>query len=510
MTTPEAFAHRVLSRLGYGPRPGDVERFVELGATDNERLASYLDQQLDPSGLDDSDLERQIRRAGLESIPLTRREAWAVYFASPAEGVSGDTPANDLVRYTFARCTYSEAQLYEMMVRFWHDHFNVYAGQNVVRSMIARYDFEVIRPRALGNFRELLGEVASSTCMLYYLDNYVSTAAGPNENWARELFELHTLGAENYLGSAMRQNDVEGHPDAPIGYVDDDVYEATRCFTGWSIDDNRNNNTGRFRYNREDHDRFQKNVLGRFIPADQSDLRDGEDVLDVLAAHPGTGRHVCRKLCRRFVADTPPNSLVDSAAEVFTDNVDAPDQIARVLRHIIESAEFAEAPAKVKRPFEFTVSMLRATEAALPFGANDDATNSFLFQFNRLGQEPFFWPPPDGHPDTANHWLNTTSLFMRWDLVNSTIADVNGEIYSRPLLRRMEEADSAKTPVEIVDFWYRRLLGRAPEAETETELVDFMAQGFNPNFDVDDSDETEQRVLALIALILMSPEFQWR
>jgi len=511
MAAMTPFSVHVLTRLGYGPRPGDIESFEGLGENDDARLAGWLDQQLAPSDIDDDDLEERLEAANFRSLDLNRREAWTRYYSEPAEDVSGADPFNEVVRATYMRATFSNAGLYEMLVRFWHDHFNVYAGQGLIRSMIAHYDHEVIRPFALGNFRELLGEVAQSTSMLSYLDNYVSTSAGPNENWARELFELHTMGAENYLGAGIRQEEVEGHPDQPVGYVDDDVYEATRCFTGWSFDTQQGNDTGRFLYNREDHDRFQKSVLGTFLPADQRDMRDGEQVLDLLAAHPGTGRHVCRKLCRRFIADNPADEIVASAAEIFTSNVDDPDQIAKVVRHIAESAAFKEAPAaKIKRPYEFTISMLRATGAEVQFSIDDSVSDTFIFVSRGLGHEPFGWPAPDGYPDTADYWLNTTSLFRRWDLVNLVVADTQDDFFRRPLLRQQAGDQEPQTAAEIVDFWYERLLHRDAEPEARRLLIDFMGQGFNENFPLGNSDGTDERTRALVALILMSPEFQWR
>jgi uncharacterized protein (DUF1800 family) len=217
------------------------------------------------------------------------------------------------------------------------------------------------------------------------------------------VFELHTLGAENYLG-VKRQSDVPVDPEGrPVGYVDDDVYEATRCFTGWTVANNDSGpggNTGLFLYRDDWHDRFQKTVLGRFIPADQSAMKDGRDVLDALAEHPGTARHVCRKLCRRLISDDPPEGLVQSAADLFLAQKEAADQLKQVVRHILRSTAFRSTwGEKIKRPFEAIVSALRATNADFTIRLDDSDSNSFLWLYSNIGQDLFSWESPDGYPD---------------------------------------------------------------------------------------------------------------
>ena len=226
-----------------------------------------------------------------------------------------------------------------MLADFWHNHFNVYGWSYYIAPAFVYYDRSVIRKHALGNFRKLLGAVAKSPTMLYYLDNYINSQAGPNENFARELFELHTLGAENYLG-VKRQSDVPRDENGiPIGYVDDDVYEATRCFTGWRVDNSTweegVGESGTFLFYSDWHDEYPKRVLGVDIGSYQG-IDDGEIVLDTLAAHPGTARHIAYKLCRRFISDNPPEDLVSEAADIFHTNIDKDDQMKRVLRTILK------------------------------------------------------------------------------------------------------------------------------------------------------------------------------
>jgi uncharacterized protein (DUF1800 family) len=241
-----------------------------------------------------------------------------------------------------------------MLADFWHNHFNVRGWDGDIAPIFVHYDRDVIRKNLLGNFRTMLEDVAKSTAMLYFLDNRSNTGARPNENYARELFELHTMGAENYKGE-FPQEQVPVSNGWPVAYVDADVYGATTCFTGWTTVD------GLFQIDPNDHFPNQKVVFGRVIPANQTAEKDGRDVLDMLAQHPGTGRYVCRKLCRRFISDNPPERIVNEAAALFTAKWQAPDQLKQVVRLILLSPEFRSSwGQKIKRPFEVAVSALRS------------------------------------------------------------------------------------------------------------------------------------------------------
>lgn len=497
-----------LNRLGFGPRPGDIEAFNALGDNDTDRLHAWVDQQLDPENIDNTQLDRQVAFTGYESIGLSRRQSWVNYVRNEDGEYNAATPLVETRLHTLQRAVHSNAQLVEMLADFWHSHFNVYGEASIVRSMMVSYDRDVIRAHMLGNFREFLGAVAQSTAMLFYLDNVQSTDAGPNENWARELLELHTLGEEHYLGAGVLQSDVETDADGrPVGYVDDDVYEATRAFTGWTVAAGRNDgaDTGEFLYVRDNHDRFQKQVLGRFLQADQADLADGNDVLDVLAEHPGTAKHVCQKLCQRLIADNPPQSLVESAAAVFMDNTAEPDQLKLVVEHIVKSADLvASFGQKVRRPFDFLAAFLRHTDTQLNYG--DGTAQNLLRAYNRMGQQLFAWPAPDGYSDQSQDWLNTNSIFTRWWFANEMLSarEDDNWIVDLDMPREITSANG------IVDFWLMRVLGFMPAESTRQPIVDFMAQGFDADFDLGRNDETEQRTRAVVALIHMSPEYVWR
>jgi uncharacterized protein (DUF1800 family) len=330
----------VLNRLGYGPAPGDVERIRETG------LQAYIARQLQPEHIADAVMAERL--AGFTTLALSTRELADQYFlpalmarreAQRAAAAAGQDPEMtrpqqppvaradgearvllELNGQKLLRAIYSERQLEEVMVDFWFNHFNVFAGKGPTRMYLTAYERDTIRPRAFGRFRDLLGAVAESPAMLFYLDNWQSAAPpeaegmqprrrllnvpppqnrrrGLNENYARELMELHTLGVDG-------------------GYTQKDVQEVARAFTGWTIEMPRQG--GAFRFEPRLHDNGEKIVLGTKIPRGGG-KRDGEMVLDLLARHPSTARFIATKLARRFVADEPPAALVARAAATFRD-----------------------------------------------------------------------------------------------------------------------------------------------------------------------------------------------
>jgi uncharacterized protein (DUF1800 family) len=308
----------------------------------------------------------------------------------------------------------SERQLYEQMVDFWANHFSVFQGKGQTRLYIPAYDRDVIRPHALGRFRDLLGAVATSPAMLFYLDNAQSVAdsshrtlggnmrrglarrgRGLNENYARELMELHTLGVDG-------------------GYTQQDVVEVARALTGWSI----NPVEGVFQFRAAAHDADEKTVLGVRLAGGRG-IEDGQQVLDILAKHASTARYITRKLAVRFVSDSAPAALVDRCAAVFS----ASDgDIRKTLSCVVTSPEFfsrASYRAKVKTPFELVVSSLRAVNAV------PDRTPRVSQALTRLGQPIFGRQTPDGWPDTADEWLNAGAMVNR---VNFGLSVASGRV----------------------------------------------------------------------------------
>jgi uncharacterized protein (DUF1800 family) len=308
------------------------------------------------------------------------------------------------------RAVYSERQLQEVLTDFWFNHFNVDARKIEDRPVVVEYERDAIRPHVLGRFRDLLGATAWNPAMLFYLDNWLSTAPpvppaqpgvrsrtrttapppkpagrGLNENYGRELMELHTLGVDG-------------------GYTQHDVVEVARCFTGWTMR-NPHDGTG-FAFNDKMHDHGKKRVLGHTIKAGRG-IEDGEEVLDLLARHPATARFIATKLVRHFVADDPPSALVDRVAKVFrrTDG----DLRAAMLTILTAPEFFAPTAyrAKVKDPLEFVASALRATNASIT------NVRAFVGAISGMGEPLYQYEAPTGYGDRASVWVNTGALLSR-------------------------------------------------------------------------------------------------
>jgi uncharacterized protein (DUF1800 family) len=437
-TSDQAITH-VLNRLGYGPRPGDVEKVRAVG------LERYIEQQLQPDRLPDLGMAARLSRLttlnlGAEAIAseyelpeleARRERRAAAKDADPGADQQPKSPnplqqkANRLVvelsEQKILRAVYSERQLQEVLVDFWFNHFNVDARKGRVRFMLTEYDRDAIRPHVLGRFRDVLGATAKSPAMLFYLDNWMSASAprlgtgqsgppgtgqsapdlnlapggpqrtprrGLNENYGRELLELHTLGVDG-------------------GYTQLDVTEVARAFTGWTIAPPRQG--GGFRFDPRMHDTGEKLVLGQVIKAGGGES-DGERVLDILARHPATARFIATKLVRRFVSDTPPPALVARVAERFRET---DGDLREVMRTLLTSPAFLAPDAygvKTKTPFEFVVSALRTTDAIV-----DDAM-PLVRTLQQLGMPPYLCQPPTGYRDTADAWVNTGGLVARMNV----------------------------------------------------------------------------------------------
>ncbi|MBI4265944.1 MAG: DUF1800 domain-containing protein [Acidobacteria bacterium] len=425
-----------LNRLTFGPRPGDVERVQRLG------LAEWIDQQLEPARPDDRTFAPRLPRAFPQTGP----------FDSPQQARRAARAAvDDLAAARLLRAVASERQLEEVLVDFWFNHFNVFAGKGRTAMYLPDYEREAIRPHVLGRFRDLLGATARHPAMLFYLDNWLSvdpaairraealrrprsgqppvagglhpsTGArgalsvvegqasgrrrGLNENYARELLELHTLGVDG-------------------GYTQRDVVEVARAFTGWTIAPPAGPG---FRFAPLAHDGGEKVVLGHTIAAGGA-VQDGERVLDILAAHPSTARHIATKLARRFVSDDPPEALVARTAARFRET---DGDLREVVRAIVMSPEFfaREAPqAKVKTPLEFVVSAVRAAGTDVP----DTAVMARALR--QLGMPLYMCAPPTGYDDTAETWVTSGGLVTRINLARQ-LAGSQAALVATPEFQR--------------------------------------------------------------------------
>src|SRR6266511_17098 len=452
----EAAVTHALNRLAFGARPRDVQRVQKIG------LATWIEQQLNPEAIRDDSVQARLNRLNTldldpqtiaeEYIRPAREERRRRLLAAPANGTdspemneqmagsarpatrSGGASARppaadplpeslrrarqvigDLSEAKIIRAVYSERQLEEVLVDFWFNHFNVFARKGRTELYVGEYEREAIRPHVLGKFRDLLEATAKSPAMLFYLDNWMSAdpsmepmrpgsrrlfqgaparqtqqqqqqrgPRGLNENYARELLELHTLGVDG-------------------GYTQDDVIAVARAFTGWTIAPMQRSG---FRFVPAMHDRKEKRVLGHVIPAGGG-IDDGQRVLDILADHPSTAKHIAFQLAQRFVSDTPPAAIVDRAAARFRETK---GDLREVVRSIVTSPEFyaSEArAAKVKTPFEFAVSALRVT------GADITLALPIARALATMGMPLYLCQPPTGYGETADAWLSSGALVNR-------------------------------------------------------------------------------------------------
>lgn len=414
LSEPKRIIH-FLNRTSFGPTRAAVERVNRLG------LQDYLDEQLRPESLADNLLEEKL--AGLKTMRLSSRELIDLYpppqvVRRQASEQAMSRPEMQLPRMIIVelqqarllRSIYSQRQLFEVMVDFWSNHFNIFSAKGADRWLTTAYDRDAIRPHALGKFRDLLLATAQSPAMLFYLDNWLSASPdspgarlggqnnrrrGLNENYARELMELHTLGVDG-------------------GYTQKDVVEVARCFTGWTI--RQPQQRAEFMFEPRIHDNDEKIVMGARIPAGGG-IEDGKKIIDLLARHPATARFIAQKLARRFIADNPPASIVDKAAETFRQS---DGDIPSVLRTIIDSVEFS-APenyqAKIKKPLEYVASALRAV------GAETQVTHQLFRYVGRMGEPLFLAQPPTGYPDVASSWISSDMLLTRMNFVADLVGN---------------------------------------------------------------------------------------
>ncbi len=505
-SSPPNLGSLVFSRAAFGSTPSDHQDWLDLGATDAERLVNWVDWQLEPDAIPDSELDDRLADSRLPALGLDLYELWTGYQLEFEDIDRRFEPMWQSISATVLRALYSRRQLAEVLADFWHNHFSVYGFHFYVAPVFPHWDREVIRAHMLGNFRTFLEAMAAAPAMAFYLDNIYNSADGPNENFARELLELHTLGEASYFGAIPAAEVPRDPHGVPLGYVDEDVRELARCLTGWSLDER----TGDFLYRHPWHDDGAKTVLGLELPAGSESLADFRAVLDLLAHHPGTARFVAGRLCRRLVADDPPQSLVDAAAAVFLDHADAADQLERVVRAILLSDEFAATWGdKVRRPFETTVAALRAMGPDFSLPVDATLSRYVYYLIFATGQLPHTWAPPTGFPDRKEVWLTTNAMVATWRMSHLfTGLELSGV---RPCDPVQATPSTRTTATEIADYWIERALLRPTDAATRAELIDFMADDSGPDDDLDlGSRRVRDRLRAMVGLVLTSPDFYRR
>lgn len=451
----QASLPHALRRLTFGLTPDLMAEAQALG------LTAWLEVQLAPDLVAGAEVDRRL--AALTTLSM-----------SPAERAQLEPKgqaAQELVAAALGQSRHSRRQVYEMLVDFWTNHFNIHlAGQPEI-FLKTDDDLLAIRPNTLATFADLLTASAHSPAMLAYLNQAESTRVAPNENYARELLELHTVGVDG-------------------GYTQDDVEALARVLTGWSIVGPRRRSPalegGRFVFRPEDHDDSAAQVMGLSIAAGAGQ-QGGEDVLAFLAAQPATARFIATKLARRFVADDPPTAMVDRLAVVFSTTG---GDVKALMRALVASPEFAaSAWSKLKRPLEFVVSALRVTDAVT------EQPRPIVAVLRALGQLPFGCEAPNGYPDVAPYWQTTSGLLGRWNFALDLAANrVRGTRVDLAALTR-----DAGSPEDVVDVLALRFVGEPPSSEARAILVD-VAHGAT----------LEQQLPLVAGLLLASPYFQRR
>ena len=548
----------LLNRFGFGPKPGDIDKVRQMG------IKRYFELQLRPETIKDPAVDAKLR--ALETLKMSSAEL-VQNFPPPKrlvkfndQGVKDNRQTKDMpeseenreARMNFngprhiigelsqakvLRAVYGERQLFEVMVDFWENHFNVFAAKGADKWLITSYDRDVIRPHALGKFKELLLATAQSPAMLFYLDNWLSVdpdasvdpskwrrqrgnrnppywnrgmgssrhalggiepfprfprgrmpsnrhpdaqskknqRRGLNENYARELMELHTLGVDG-------------------GYTQKDVTEVARCFTGWTIV--RPRVAAEFTFVKALHDDGEKVVLGHKIPAGGG-IKDGERVIEILVHHPSAARFIASKLVRRFVSDNPPQALVERVAETFrkTDG-----NIPSLLRTIYASPEFHSPEAyraKVKTPFELIVSAIRSV------GADTDGGKPIVQAMAQMGEPLFMCQPPTGYPDVAEAWVNTGALLNR---LNFALALAANRIPGTEVdLRRFTKPASSRQGETLLADFTQMLLQNDISQQTLATLQKQMKEPQEANRG---DPKDPMRASKIVGLLLGSPEFQ--
>ena len=519
--SPADKAAHLFDRLSFGARPGDVERMRSMG---DRGIRVWIENQLHPESIDDANVDHKL--AELKSLKMSSPQL-IEYYQKPEEvAVAMGIKAEDfkksedlkkeirekigedklpeaiireLTAQRLIRAVESRRQLQEVLVDFWLNHFNIDISKGEEKWLVPEFEQKAIRGHLFGKFSDLLRATAHSPAMLFYLDNQNSESEinyvalehwqekgrkgpepkhrnnGINENYARELLELHTLGVD-------------------AGYTQGDVTTLARILTGWSIDSLKTN--PEFKFKDQTHDRGEKTFLGQSFPAGHG-IDEGERALDLILKHPATARFICTKLARYFVSDTPPQDLVDRMVQVWSKT---DGDLRAVYHELFLSADFwspAVFRAKVKRPLQFTVSAIRA------LGGELDTKNDLHKLLAGLGEEPYRCAPPTGYKDTAEAWVNPGAMVGRLNFAIKVTSNRIEGIYS--ILPTISKLPAGAGPLlEAVES--RLLHERLSPASQKVVLRQFEGQTWS-------MAEGEVRPINLtkaVALILGSPEFQRR
>ncbi len=445
---------QALNRLTFGPRSEELTFVAEHG------LAAWIEEQLGWQQIDDSAADWRVR-----PFDTLTMDANQLYSLEPEQVI------NQLCQATLLRKLYSRRQLYEVLVDFWSDHFNISLDKGNCCFLKPIDDRSVIRPHVLGNFSDLLWASTHSPAMLIYLDNQANQKGQPNENYARELLELHTIGIHG-------------------GYSQRDVMELARCLTGWTVKEHFY--WGDFNFDANTHDDGQKNVLGRMIPANGQ--HEAESVIAQIAVHPATAHFLATKLAHRFLGDEPPAEIVQKAAAIFTQTNGDLTSTTRLL--LLDGvAKLRPLAAKFKRPLHVVASSLRQLNAESDGGP---ALHDFL---RRMGQPLFAWPMPNGYSDRNADWIN--NLLPRWQFALAlTQNQISGTQIDLAALMPTVQIVDAQTPTVMLDRLSHLLLGQSLSPSDQDLLLTVLHA---PLADAG----ADEWCATLAAGMVASPAFQW-
>ncbi len=446
----------LVNRLTFGARHEDLARVAEVG------IHAWVEEQVEYTSVPDDACNLRLRQ--FSTLNLSANDLFDL-----SDKIFDDqdrhTIPDELRQATLMRQVYSRRQLYERTVEFWNDHFNISTEKGDCFYLKTVDDREVIRPHSFGFFSDLLWASAHSPAMLFYLDNQANLKDAPNENYAREVMELHTLGVDG-------------------GYTQEDVMELARCLTGWGMKEHFWR--GDFHFDTDLHDASAKKVLGMNIPA--GGLDEAERIILDLGLHPSTAHFLSTKLVRRFIADEPPVALVNCVAETFTATNGDIRAVMKTL--LLEGISYIQP--KFKRPVDFIISALRQLDARTDGGA---PLHNYL---SRMGQPYFTWPTPDGYPDTSAPWMS--NLMPRWQFA---MALAQNQIEGTKIdVEHLLEL-SGVTEIEPFIKWMSALLLGVSLSDTECKKMAFALRSAGAGDEI-----STARVI--IAGLLASPAFQWR
>ncbi|MGZ6195430.1 MAG: DUF1800 domain-containing protein [Candidatus Binataceae bacterium] len=525
LPTTQSFERRAINRVTFGARDLDEAYAQKIG------WPAWVAEQLRPSPGDDPDLAahlaaqhwpmsypagnpdlRQTWPAVNEDRPLTYLSASSaqLFKMTQANGFSlhpGEIERvyQELLAATLIRNTHARYQVREFMADFWLNHFNIGRDKSILAAtMMMSYDRDIIRPNALGNFRSLLEAVATSASMLTYLDNFSSSAGTPNENYARELQELHTLGGGAYLGTAAPLSSGAVAP----GFTDSDIVQASRALSGWTLDFGQAfggvqlKGDGSFLYSPYQHNSKAGVFLGVDLSGLTADMAQGRAVLDIVAAHPATATFICTKLCRRIFGDAPPQAVIDRAKAAWTANQKAPDQIAKVISAILLGGdEIGTVPnTKLRRPYERVVAMFRTTDMVVT------ACNYLYLLLSPIGDCLGAWQPPNGRPDVNSYWLSTGPLLAAINLAFRT------NFWPEIKTSLLAQAPNGLSTAGLLEYWIGRMIGSEISPSTYDVALAAMS-----GITISAGDKTgpyaaglEQVLIRVISLLATTAEFSYR